>query len=306
MYFLDFAKSLANVKRIGVIIWIVLNAVVVTFVVGLVLVSADLGLDDWLCLLIGFGIYILSLVIALSPIGEAILRGRQKCRAISDPNLVNRLNPIFNRVLSRAVQLTPNLNRNIRLYICEDESPNAFATGRNTICITKGLLNLSDEEIESVLAHEFGHLAHKDTDIILIVAVGNMIVNIFFFILNIIISIFSFFTTLFVAMFSNSGCATFLSTIPGIIARLTLSAFMRVWTMIGVLLCMISNRGDEYDADEYAFNLGYGRTLSSVLSKIGGDAQGFWAALNSAHPKTSKRIERLNQLSGSSAGYNQY
>lgn len=306
MYLIDFVKSLGSVKRIGVIIWLILNAAIVTYVVGLGVYAAEFGLPDWACLLIGFGVYVLSVAIALSPIGEAILRWRQKCHAIKDPRLINQLNPIFNRVFNRAIRLTPNLNRNIKLYYCEDKEPNAFATGRNTICITKGLLNLPDDEIEAVLAHEFGHLAHKDTDIILIVAVGNLIVTIFFVLLQIVVSILSFITTLLVGMFSESGCAAFLSAIPGLLARLLISGLMWLWTKLGILLCLISNKGDEYDADEYAFNLGYGKPLCTVLNKIGGsDVRGMWAALNSSHPATYKRIERLRQLVGYSIDYGQ-
>ena len=306
MYIIDFIKSLGSVKRIGVIIWLILNAAIVTYVIGFLLSAAELGLPDWACLLIGFLAYLLSVVVALSPVGEFILRWRQKCRTIKDPQIINRLDPIFNRVFSRAIQLTPNLNRNIKLYICDEDAPNAFATGRNTICVTQGLLCLSDDEIEAVLAHEFGHLAHKDTDIILVVAVGNLIVTVFFVVLQIIVSIFSFLMTLIIGIASGEKIAAFLSAIPGILTRVLISVFMWLWTRLGILLCMISNRGDEYDADEYAFNLGCGNTLCSALSKLGGsDARGLWAALNSSHPATYKRIERLQQLGGGAGYYGQ-
>lgn len=55
-----------------------------------------------------------------------------------------------------------------RLYITEDPSPNAFATGRSpskgVVAVTAGLLNTLDRrEIRGVLAHEIGHIAHRDT-----------------------------------------------------------------------------------------------------------------------------------------------
>jgi len=50
--------------------------------------------------------------------------------------------------------------------------PNAFATGRNSknsvLCVTEGLLSYSDltqEELEGVLAHELSHVAHKDVQV---------------------------------------------------------------------------------------------------------------------------------------------
>ena len=71
----------------------------------------------------------------------------------------------------------PLISDSVRLYMNEDESENAFATGRRTICVTRGLLNLSDEAIKATLGHEFGHLAHKDTDRCLLVVLGNTAIS---------------------------------------------------------------------------------------------------------------------------------
>ena len=55
-----------------------------------------------------------------------------------------------------------------KLYIIEDESPNAFATGRSpqhsAIVVTEGLLQMMDRtELEGVLAHELAHIQNRDT-----------------------------------------------------------------------------------------------------------------------------------------------
>jgi len=55
-----------------------------------------------------------------------------------------------------------------KVYVVENEQPNAFATGRNpehaAICVTSGLLQrVSHEELAGVLAHELGHVKHRDT-----------------------------------------------------------------------------------------------------------------------------------------------
>lgn len=54
-----------------------------------------------------------------------------------------------------------------KIYIIEDPSPNAFATGRDknhsVIAVTTGLLSIMNKlELEGVLAHEMSHIGNKD------------------------------------------------------------------------------------------------------------------------------------------------
>ncbi len=54
-----------------------------------------------------------------------------------------------------------------KVYIIPNESPNAFATGRNpqnaVVAVTHGLLNLMNrDEIAGVVAHELGHIKNRD------------------------------------------------------------------------------------------------------------------------------------------------
>ena len=63
-----------------------------------------------------------------------------------------------------------------KLYIINDESPNAFATGRNenhsAVAVTSGLLKiLNKNELEGVIAHELSHIGNKDILISTIVVV---------------------------------------------------------------------------------------------------------------------------------------
>jgi heat shock protein HtpX len=54
-----------------------------------------------------------------------------------------------------------------RVYLIEEDAPNAFATGRNpqnsAVAATTGILRiLSEREIRGVMAHELAHIKHRD------------------------------------------------------------------------------------------------------------------------------------------------
>jgi heat shock protein HtpX len=77
-----------------------------------------------------------------------------------------------------------------KVYITENPQPNAFATGRNpdhaAVCVTSGLLQqVNQEELAGVLAHELGHVKHRDTLTMTITAVMagaiSMLANMAFF-----------------------------------------------------------------------------------------------------------------------------
>lgn len=63
-----------------------------------------------------------------------------------------------------------------KVYVMNDSSPNAFATGRDpkrsSVAVTTGLLQLLDkQELEGVLAHEMSHIKNYDIRVMTIVVV---------------------------------------------------------------------------------------------------------------------------------------
>jgi heat shock protein HtpX len=63
-----------------------------------------------------------------------------------------------------------------KLYVIEDQSPNAFATGRNkehaVVAVTTGLLEILERsELEGVIAHELSHIGNRDMLIATVIVV---------------------------------------------------------------------------------------------------------------------------------------
>jgi len=78
-----------------------------------------------------------------------------------NPEAYRRVAPIVRNLCQRMGLPMP------KLWIIQEDSPNAFATGRNpahaSVAFTSGILRLMDDrEIEGVVAHELGHVLHRD------------------------------------------------------------------------------------------------------------------------------------------------
>ena len=77
------------------------------------------------------------------------------------PEAYHRVAPMVERLCVRMNLPMP------RLYLTPEDSPNAFATGRNpqhsAMAFTVGILQvMNDEELEGVVAHELGHVLNRD------------------------------------------------------------------------------------------------------------------------------------------------
>jgi heat shock protein HtpX len=84
-----------------------------------------------------------------------------KARPVS-PSEAPELHEMVERLSARAGIPVP------ALYVVDDPSPNAFATGRSpkhgVVAVNTGLLDiLNRSEVEGVVAHELAHIKHRDT-----------------------------------------------------------------------------------------------------------------------------------------------
>jgi heat shock protein HtpX len=201
-----------------------------------------------------------------------------------------------------------------RVAIAETTVPNAFATGRNpnnaVICVTTGLMrsrNLTNEEIEGVLAHELSHVAHRDVLVITIASflgiLAGMIARMAFWL----------------GIGGNRGRRDDNAAL----AELVIMLVSVVTYAISFLLVRALSRYRELAADRAGAHLtGNPMALASALQKITGDMgkipqqdlraaepyNAFYFApaltgqsvmsLLSTHPTTEKRVEQLIKISG--------
>jgi len=102
-----------------------------------------------------FSSYFFSDKIALATYGAQPVTPEQ------NPDAYRRVAPIVENLARRMGLPMP------KLYLIAEQSPNAFATGRNpshaSVAFTEGILQLmTDQELEGVVAHELGHVLHRD------------------------------------------------------------------------------------------------------------------------------------------------
>ena len=170
-----------------------------------------------------------------------------------------------------------------RVYIIDEQQPNAFATGRNpehaAVAATSGILQLlSASELRGVMAHELTHVAHRD---ILISTISATMAG--------AISALANFAMFFGGRSSDGRPANPLATIAvALLAPLAAS-----------LIQMAISRAREYEADRGGAEIsGDPNALADALGKIQMYAEGrIPLGPAEAHPETAQMMI-LNPLSG--------
>eukprot|EP00362_Geleiidae_sp_MMETSP1317_P000981 CAMPEP_0201281390 /NCGR_PEP_ID=MMETSP1317-20130820/2585_1 /ASSEMBLY_ACC=CAM_ASM_000770 /TAXON_ID=187299 /ORGANISM="Undescribed Undescribed, Strain Undescribed" /LENGTH=208 /DNA_ID=CAMNT_0047591069 /DNA_START=255 /DNA_END=881 /DNA_ORIENTATION=+ len=147
-----------------------------------------------------------------------------------------------------------------RVFIIPEESPNAFATGRNpehaVIAVTKGLLNIMDkEEIMGVLSHELAHVKNRD---ILIGSIAATIAG--------AIMMFASMAR-WSAIFSGGGSSDEEEGGSGIIGLIIISVLAPI---AALLIQMAISRSREYLADQIGSRFARNsKGLARALEKLG-------------------------------------
>jgi len=197
-----------------------------------------------------------------------------------------------------------------RVYLIDENAPNAFATGRNpahaAVAATTGILRvLSERELRGVMAHELAHVKHRD---ILISTVSATMAG--------AISMLANFAMFFGGRDDEGRPVNpIVSILVMILAPLAAS-----------LIQMAISRAREFEADRGGAEIsGDPQALASALQKIHRVAQGVpleaaerhpetaqmmimnplsgrgIAGLFSTHPSTEERVERLLQMARAGA-----
>ena len=169
-----------------------------------------------------------------------------------------------------------------RVYLIDEDAPNAFATGRNpdhaAVAATTGILRvLSERELRGVMAHELAHVQHRD---ILISTISATMAG--------AIGMLGNFAMLFGGR-DSEGRQT--NPLVGLIV-------MILAPIAASLIQMAISRAREFEADRGGAEIsGDPAALASALDKIHRYAQGMPLEAAERHPETAQMMI-MNPLSG--------
>jgi len=234
--------------------------------------------------------YMVSLLLILSEPGEHILRFIYRVRQLETKREKYYLIPMFKEVYATAAKRHPELRRDIEICIIDEMRINACAMGLRTIAVTKGAIDsLSEEELKGFMAHELGHISHGDTIALLLTTVGNGV-------LTIVIVAAKTAMNIIRSMLDTRGFAGVILNLLNLWFHIMLFYILYV----GEFLMAINSRRNEYAADRFAFEIGYGDDLVSALYLLQdmsiSDNARLSDRLKASHPHIAKRIGRLEYM----------
>ena len=246
--------------------------------------------------------------------GDSILLAMSRAKKIKRDDHPRLFNVVEEMKIASGLPSMPDI------YIIDDPSLNAFATGRNpdkaSVAITSGLLEkLNRDELQGVIAHELAHIRNRD--VLLMVMCGILLGT---------IVILSWYASRFM-IFGGMGRTRRSSSAGGGQAQLIILvvaiALMILAPILAQLIYFAISRKREYMADaSSALYTRYPEGLASALEKLGASTQQIKSAnqatapmyiinpfrkkgkaaanLTSTHPPISERIRILRSMAGAS------
>jgi heat shock protein HtpX len=250
---------------------------------------------------------------AISPLNETIGRTSLGCRPATTEEkkkILGAWKSVTTAIGKSLDNKTKERFENVELFVSDEKLPNAFALGRKTVCVTKGLLKLSSPaEITGVLAHEAGHIHFGDSQRLAMALTANRLGVASYKVLDTISRIFGGVTQGVSNIGSYFGSSGVFVSLMGVILWL----FATIIQLCIKIICYIFKiavdvgihavgRSEEFRADEFAKNIGFGQPLAKFLRQIEAmdeSPQNIWQVLYRTHPPTAERIDRLQQAESS-------
>lgn len=237
-------------------------------------------------------IYFIPLIISLSSLGEAISRYFNKVRELETSREKNYLIPLFDDVYEKAKNEWLGLNKKIEICIIDVFQVNSLSLGEKTIAVTKGAIEtLSEEDLKGLIAHEIGHMANCTQETLFIVIAEK--------IFNILIGMLKGILEIFENMNPQKWYFKLMVGIIKLFLKMVIQAVVIVMQITKALLAF-NSRLNEYSADKFAYEIGYGRNLINALyileSSYISSEPNIMRSLNENHSILPKRIGRLETL----------
>lgn len=266
------------------IIWGIIN-----FYIAYLILGAD-ATSFFSCLLLS----LISLRIALSPVGEWILRLINGVRSLETRREKEYLIPLFEDIYEDVKEKYPYL-QDIEICIIDNLTINAFALGKHTIAVTRGAIEtFTEDELKGIILHEFGHIIHGDTKAILLNLIGNGFFSIFIVFIKILL------LCIDIVFLSTDKKPKRRPSFISILLHFIFTLFLLAFTLTGNILISINSRKNEFSADHFACEIGYGEDLISalyLLQKMSlGEDMRLVQRIQASHPHIAKRIGRLEAL----------
>ncbi len=266
---------------------ILLTAFQIGVITENILYAAMTGTITIIALLI---LYLAVLRFAISETVEKLLRRIHDVRRIATIAEKERLLPIFQNVYERLKEKKIDISPNVKLYIIDTVQINAFAISLTTIAVTRGLMaTMTDEEIEALIAHEFGHLYRGD-------AISGLLIGAATTVYLWAALALKYAVTWLASRKTEDGSVAGILRLPSLALNFAVAAI----SLIGGVITGTFSRKKEYKADKFAIDLGYAEPLLSALYKFYdmeiSDKKKMIDRLQASHPKTAYRIEQIETM----------